>query len=190
MSDLIPIQDDGSIHDLQQERTILEVIRFMVWEKNRDGKNYTIQEACTGAGISYSTWKNWVKDGFVTAPLQKATQELHQITYGQIVPHIQEMIAVQISLAMGRIPDDSDIKEVRPADAIAAWNQIQKIFPIPSVDQKQQGSKTELEHLQSFQPGQIMVVKGDFIYNGQAGGTRMGDLPSIADEIEGEFEEK
>lgn len=182
MMDII-LSDERSVSDLQRERTILEVIRAMIWSKDESGKNYTITRACNEAGISYSTWKLWVQEGLVAGPLHQVASEFNQNVYNQILPHYENMVAGLVALALGQRPEGSHIVEVRPSDMIAAFRELSKIIPIQPMDQAAGTKKSELEHLDDFQPAQIMVVQGDFIYQGQSS-ARLGELPSIANSQE------
>jgi hypothetical protein len=176
-----------SVLDVQRERTILEVLRLMIHQKDENGKNFTISAACLEAGTTYSTWKLWVSEGLVTGPLQQAAQELYQDTYGKIIPFYGRMVEGMIAMAMGQRPPESDITEIRPSDMIAAFREISKIIPTRPLDQVTGGQRSERDHLEEYQPKQLFVVHGDFIYQGEAG-TRFGGLPP-GDDLEGDYEE-
>ena len=63
-------KDADLLIDLQREHTVMQVLSLLLFEKDEDGKKYTITRACEAAGISTSTWYNWVEEGIVSNPLQ------------------------------------------------------------------------------------------------------------------------
>ena len=71
---------------------------------------------------------------------------------------------------------------VTASDMLAAIKQIREIAAIRPLDDVTGAEKSELEHLETYQPKQLLVVQGDFIYQG-ASVARMGELESIAGEI-------
>jgi len=186
-SQIVPV--NLTVEGLQRERIITDIIRLMLWEKDDRGKNYTITKACEEAGIAYNTWKKWVEDGFVSAPLRAIAGSISQVAYDNVLPHYEQMIKNVVALASGRRPEGSDITEIKAADMLAAFKLLQQIIPVQPIDQAQ-GEKSEMEHVDTFVPKQLHIHyhqgdSADFLYRG-GGEQRFGELGSLKDEIEGE----
>ena len=71
---------------------------------------------------------------------------------------------------------------------LRAIKMLQEIVPVQPVDQAGAGQISEAEHVESFVPKQIHVHYHEgntFLYEG-GGSERLGELPSLKRDIEGE----
>jgi hypothetical protein len=166
--EIITYDDLALLDQLQREQSILEVLQHLLWSRKENGRKFTVAEACAASGIGESTWYDWVKEGYVHSPLEKISIQVNQVAYDHILPVIKEMITVQASLAVGRIPEDSHITSVKAKDATTAFRELIKIVPIQPADGSQAHQKSEHEHVETYQPKQILI-QGDlnFIYRGE-----------------------
>ena len=159
----------ASVTQLSREKTILDVLRLTLYEKDAKGKRYSIAAACKEVGIDQSTWARWTQEGFVNGPLQKFAGEINQMVYDTIFPDYQKLIKNLMRIALGQPPEDNPLMRITVADMLAATDRILKIIPPKSLDRLSSAVASELEHLENYQPGQVFIniESGDFIYNGQ-----------------------
>lgn len=176
-----------SLSQLSREKTILDVFRLTLYEKDEAGKRYTITKACETVGIDASTWARWTQEGFVNGPLQKFAAEIHQSVYDQIIPNYGKIIGNLVRMAMGLAPEDNPEMRVSAADMRAAIQDILKIVPPKALDKLRSGVASELEHLESYQPGQVFIniQAGNFIYKGQSQFSLQAPKDDEEDYIEG-----
>lgn len=183
----------GSLENLQREQIILEVMELMVHGRDENGKPFGIQKACDAAGISYLMWRKWVKEGYTDGPLRETSKLVSQIAYDAILPHYEDIIGGLVNIALGKRPDGvHPSMEIKASDIRGAIKDIHQIIPIKPIDENTGGAKSEFEHIEQYQPKQLMDVTiiqtGDHIYQ-SSDHDRVGDLASIKDEIEGRFVE-
>ncbi len=186
-NELVPVEEEKhTLRTIEREQKILEVISIMLSgeaEQDNIRKTVSAQRAMAIAGVPRKQWERWVTEGHVAGPMRNISNQLNQAAYNVILPYFLEMMEVQVSIATGKAPQGSDIKTVRATDASAAFKELQKMMPVEPVNQAD-GAKSEVEHLETFQPKQMFVVKGDFVYKG-GGSENFGDLPSMKNEVEG-----
>jgi hypothetical protein len=159
-----------SVNQLAREKTILDVLRLTLYEKDERGRRYSISAACKAVGIDPSTWGRWVQEGFINGPLQKFAGEIHQMVYDEIMPEYQKIIHNLVRMALGQPPEDAPTMRVSAADMRAAIQDVLRIVPARPLDKLSSGTLSELEHMESYQPGQVFIniQAGDFIYSGQS----------------------
>jgi len=164
------IDQFASVTQLSREKTILDVLRLTLYEKDERGRRYSIKAACETCGIDASTWSRWVQEGFVNGPLQKFAGEIHQMIYDEIMPEYQKIIHNLVRMALGMAPEDNPNMHITASDMRAAIQDVLKIVPPKALDKLSTMVASELEHLESYQPGQIFIniESGDFIYQGQS----------------------
>jgi len=175
------LEDKVSLTQLQREKTILDILRLTLWDKDSRGRKYSIESACREVGIDSSTWRKWVIDGLVVGPLKAIAEELHQSTHNIVIEFHGEIVENLIRMCRGLPPKDAPDMEVKASDVLAAIREYSKIVPPRPID-ADTARITALEHAETFQPKQVLMVQGDFIYNG-GGSVRMGELESIAGEL-------
>lgn len=156
-----------TVNQIQRDKTIAEILSMLLNEKTADGKRYTIKLACRDAGISEATWNRWVQDGLVSGPLQKFSTQLRQAVYDNIIPHYGQIIQNLVSIALGKAPEGTTMS-ITATDMRGAINDLFKIIPPGSLDKLTTGVTSESEHLDGYQPKQILIniQQGDFVYKG------------------------
>ncbi len=183
---------ERSLAQLQREKTIADIFRLILYEINpENNRKYSVEAACRKVGIGSSTWYEWIKEGHVQGPVSRLNTELNQMAYSSFIPQMRLVFSNMLLIAQGRPPLDEMGKkvalEINGSHVLKAMDMITKFMSIQPLNAQGLGAMSEAEHLESYQPQQVHVTleQGDFVYNGQSQ-ARMGELPSIANEIEGD----
>lgn len=154
-------------------------------KRDDNGKPYSIEKACDHVGISISTWYRWVNDGLVITAKRAIADKLVDMAHQMFLPRYEAILETLMNMAVGLPPRYAPEMQVKAGDALKAIGMLQNmIMPVQKIGQSDNSQKSELEHVDSYQPQQIYVA-GDlqFLYNG-GGQPKFGklDTPLIEDD--------
>lgn len=194
MDELAPMNEEMSELDLANEVKVKQVLELTLWGDEEKPK-YTISEACDKVGISRSTYYRLRQKGMVEGPKQQIAHQVSTAVQEILLPIQRERYELIARIALGLPPrtHDEDGMPLLPAspsiqDILKANQMIDKILPVQSIDREASGAESPLEHMKNYQPGTINIAvfgdnPPDWLYNGQAGTPRFGELVDGDDDV-------
>jgi hypothetical protein len=169
----------------RREVKILEILRFYF-----EGKN--LREACEAADVPVSTYYDWRQKGYVLAAYRQISDELGPRVYDQVLPRYNDFVQTVLNAALGLPPPLNPDLKITESGMAKAWAIVQQWLPVQPIDQAGE-SQSAAEFLEKFVPKGVWVQRttetAAFLYSEGDDNARMGKMPSIADEIEGDYEE-
>ncbi len=161
---------------LQREKTILEIMRLVLTEKQTSGRKHSILSACRQVGIDPSTWYLWANKGYVDGPLQKMSDQLNQMVYEKVLQKYEKVVDAVLSIATGQAPDDAPKMDIKATHLLRAAEMVTTWAPVRPLGQANDAAISEAEFIEKYQPQQILIQNNAFIYNG-----RQNAPPSMAE---------
>lgn len=167
----------ATIKQKERDEKIHQVLHLLLFEKDENGKPYTVVSACEAMQVPRATWYFWEKQGHVDAVRQEVVSSIRTTAQDMILPRIRDIIGNLVSIAADGVSPTGS--KVTTQNMLAAYDRIK---PLMGLDRPidDGGGLSAAEFLQQFSPKPLAfnAQNINFIYTGQSG-PKMGELPSI-----------
>ena len=165
------------IQDATREVLINQVLSLMLI--GREGEKYNLKRALHAVDISPTTWERWVSNGYVSSPIKEMKNRIKSIIFEMALPHIEDMVQAQISIATGKPPAGTKMK-VGPQHVTSAFKFLSKELGL--FNETESDDREDIEKfLEKYHPPQTFIVQSgpvtnQFLYRGRSD-VKLPELP-------------